>query len=173
MVLRIDAHSSRELQAILLAVRRAPKEIQAQIRKQSKAIAQPEWQKSMAEHARTRLEHMVLVRTARVSVSNQNIRLSSASIGKSLAGGLKPSQSYAAVEFGADRSSTRTYEATSRKGRRYTVHQRRTTAQLRPRNVNGFVFYPAVAQMIPRIASLWAQTTVRTFAEALEGKSNG
>ena len=29
---------------------------------------------------------------------------------------------------------------------------------------------PAAAQMIPRFAALWAQTVVRTFHEAMEGK---
>jgi hypothetical protein len=32
------------------------------------------------------------------------------------------------------------------------------------------VFYPAAREMIPRLAALWIQTTVRTIAEALEGK---
>lgn len=170
MVLRIDAYASRELQAILLAVRRAPKTIQAEIRKQTKVIGQAEWQKAMAEHANTRLEHRALVSTARLSASNQNIRLSSATVGKSLAGGMDPKAEYAAIEFGAtNRGDYRSYSSTSTRGRAFKV-KRRTKAQLRPRNTGGYVFYPSAAQMIPRIAALWAQTTVRAFAEALEGE---
>lgn len=176
-MLRIDAHASRELQAVLLAVRRAPKEIQAQIRKQTKAIALPEWQQAMAESSQilSRAQHLVLVKTARVSVSNQNIRLSSATVGKALSGGLKPSEGYAAFEFGTDRRADRvnTYRAHSRKGKEYWVHKRHTTRQLPFLNKTGHAFYPAVARMIPRIASLWAQTTVRVLMEAFEGKTNG
>lgn len=169
MVLRIDVRASRELQAILLAVRRAPTEIQKQIRQQTKAIAQTEWQRAMAEMADTRLEHRVLVATSRVAVSNQNIKLSSATVGKALSGGLQPKVSYPAVEFGATRGVKRSYSRRSRNGGTHNV-SRRTAQQLRPRNKTGHVFYPAAARMIPRIAALWAQTVVRTFAEALEGK---
>lgn len=150
MVLRIDAKSSRELQAIILAIKRAPREVQTQIRKQTKAIGQAEWQAAMAKQATTLLEQRVLVSTARLSASNQNIRLSSATVGRPLSGGLSPKTSWGGVEFGSAR-----------------YHQ------FRPRNRKGYVFYPAVARIVPRIAALWAQTTARVFGEALEGKSNG
>lgn len=169
MVLQIDALSSRELQAVLLAIKSLDKETQGQIRRGTKAIAAAEWTQALAEQANTRLEHRVLVDTGRVTPSNQNIKLSSATIGRSLSGGLNPSQSYAGVEFGANRNDQRTYTAHSSTGKSYSV-TRRTKAQLRPRMRKGYVFYPAVARMVPRIAALWAQTVVRAVGEALEGK---
>jgi hypothetical protein len=47
---------------------------------------------------------------------------------------------------------------------------RNTTAQFKPRNRSGYVFYPAAKEMIPRLASLWVQTVVKTFADIFEGK---
>lgn len=158
---------------MLLAVRRAPKELQRQIRKQTKTIGQPEWQSAMAQEHQlaSRVTQLVLVKTARMSVSNQNIRLSSASVGKALSGGLKPSVSYAGFEFGADQNGRTSYKAHSRTGTEYWVRNRHTRRQLPRRNPNGFVFYPAVARMIPRIAALWAQTAVRVLMEAFEAKN--
>lgn len=157
------------MQAALLGVRRAEKAVQANIRKATKAIATPEWQKALTERAETRLEHRVLVDTARVSVSNQNVRLASASVGRALSGGLKPSEGYAAVEFGANRQQKNTYERTSSKGNRFPV-TRRTRAQLRPQRRKGYVVYPAAQKVIPRFAALWVQTVVKTMHDAIEGK---
>lgn len=160
---------------MILAIRAAPREIQAQIRQQSKAISTPELQRAMAEQlsisAGYRAQDRVLVQTARVAVSNQNIRLSSATVGRKLKGGLNPKTQYAGMEFGADKQRRATYSARSRKGRHYTVTKRRTTQQLPRRNRKGWVFYPAVAEVVPRILALWTQTTVRVLAEAFEGKS--
>ncbi|NQX34053.1 hypothetical protein [Herbiconiux sp. VKM Ac-2851] len=166
---RIDARSSRELQALILGLNRASKEMQGNIRKYTRSELEPEWQKGLAQRAETRLEHRVLVDTARVSVSNQNVRLKSASLSKSLSGGLKPSESWYAAEFGADAGKTTTYTATSRKGNRYQV-TRHTSAQLRPRRRNGYVIGPTVDDLLPRLASLWFQTAIKTLRDGAEGK---
>lgn len=176
MPVRISVWNSRELLATILAIRQAPKEIQKQIRQQTKTITSEEWKRAMGEQASTvnaaRVTSRVLVQTARVAVSNQNIRLSSATVGRRLKGGLEPKVHYYALEYGAEGKRT-TYEATSRRGKKFTVHQRRTTQQLPPRRKAGWVFGPAVADMVPRIAALWVQTTVRVIAEAFEGKRGG
>ena len=36
--------------------------------------------------------------------------------------------------------------------------------------ITGYVVYPAAAEAIPRIASLWVQTAVRTLHELVEGR---
>lgn len=169
--MRISVWDSRELQALLLALRGFDRDLQKEIRQRTKAIAQPAWQQEVAERAETKLEQKVLASTARVQVSNQNVMLRSAAIGRSLSGGLKPSASFAAVEFGANKVAT-TYQTHSKKGKPYQV-TRRTREQLRPRNKKGYVVFPAAAAMIPRLAALWAQTTVRTFYETIERANRG
>lgn len=168
--MRISVFDSKELQAILLALRGFDRELKKQIRQQTKKVAEPEWQKAVNEHASTRLEHRILASTARVQVSDQNVMLRSAHIGKSISGGLKPSEAWPAVEFGGNQSKVGKYQTRSRKGTVYTA-TRHTARQLRPRNPKGYVVFPAAAQVIPRMAALWAQTLVRTFHEMTEGKS--
>lgn len=171
MAMRISVFNSAELQATILAMKGMERELAKQVRRVTKAVVDPVWREAVAANASTRLESKALASTARVAVSDQNVTLKSAAIGRKLSGGLLPSQSYHAVEFGGDRAAKRTYEATSSKGKKFKV-TRRTQAQLRPRNRKGYVVYPAVAEVIPRIASLWVQTTVRTFYELIEKKVN-
>lgn len=167
--MRLDVFESRELMATILAIKSLDKTLRKINRRETKRIAAPEWRKALAQHADTRLEHRVIVDTAVVTVSDQNVRIQSANKGRPLSGGLDPKADYHAVEFGADTSRTSTYTR-RRKG---TMHRvtRRTSSSLKPRRwPTGYVFFPTARLFIPRMASLWVQTTVRTIANALEGK---
>lgn len=168
-MLRIDVRGSRELQATILSIRRAPTEIKKRIRQHTKDIAATEWTKALAERAETRLEHALLVNTARVQVSDQNIKLKSGSLTKKLSGGLPVSEGAPIAEFGTNTQAKKTYQRKSKKGGFHSV-TRRTRRAFKPINNKGYVVYPAAGEMIPRIASLWVQTTIRTFYEALERK---
>lgn len=168
--MRIDVFKSRELLATIYAIRSIDKTLQKQIRTQTKQVAAPEWTKALAERADTRLEHRVIVGTSVVTVSNQNVRVQAAGKGRALRGGLQPTRDYNAVEFGAN-TERATYQRRSRKGRMHSV-TRVINTQLKPHSGNrGYVFWPAAREMVPRMARLWAQTTVRTIANALEGKA--
>ena len=169
-MIRIDVFNSRELQAVILAVKASRTNIRKAIRQQSKKVIQPEWQKGMAEHAESLLESRVLVASATVLVSDQNVKLRSATKGRRLSGGLNPKTQYYAAEYGADREDSRPVEGRSRKGKAYAIPKRHTKRQLRSRRQSGYVYGPTVASMVPRIASLWAQTVVKVMADALEGK---
>lgn len=166
--MRLDVLKSPELLATIYALRSVDKDIQKQVREQTKRVAGPEWRKALAERANTRLEHRVLVDTTVISVSNQNVRVRSASKGRALSRGLNPKTDYAPVEFGAN-PKRQTYTRKSKRGGTHKVTRTVGTGFKRP-NRKGYVFYPAAREMIPRLASLWVQTTVRTIAEALEGK---
>lgn len=168
MALRISVWNSRELRAVLSALGSLDREVQGHIRRETKSMAETAWKQAVAERASTRLEQRVLASTARAQASNQNVMLRSAHIGRSLSGGLKPSEHYHAVEFGSGRRGS--YDTYTRRSKRGGTHQvrRRTTNQLRNRNRDGYAVYPAAAELIPRIASLWVQTTMRAIHEAFE-----
>lgn len=170
-MLKISVLNSKELQATILALKTMDKTVSANIRRYTKLIGQPEWQKGLREHALSRVQIRTLADTGRVAVSNQNVSLKSATVGRSLSGGLNPKEDWAAFEFGADRGNAakRTYDATSRKGKRYTV-TRNTRRQLPPRSRSGWVVFPTARELIPRFASLWYQTTIRTLYETFERK---
>lgn len=168
--MRIDAKASPELRATILAVRALDKTLQKTIRQHTKQVAAQAWMEALRSRAQTKLEHRALVDTAVVAVSNQNVRIRSASKGRPLSGGFSPKLHGHAAEFGADQTTPTTYQRKSRTGG--SAHQvtRRATTGLRPRNREGYVFWPTAREMVPRLASLWVQTTVRTIATALEGK---
>lgn len=161
--MRIDVRGSRELKDIILALRSSDREVRSAIRTFTRAELTRPWLEAINDQASTILERRVISATATVKVSDQNIRITSATKGRRLSGGLSPKTDYAAVEFGA-KGGKRTY---TRKGHKVT---RNTTAQFKARNRKGYVFYPAATEMIPRLARLWVQTVVKTFADIFDGR---
>jgi hypothetical protein len=172
--LRISVFNSAELQGVILMLRGLDRELAKQLRKAIKSMADPVWRDEMAQHASTRLESTVLARTARVAVSNQNVTLKAAQVGRTLKGGFDPKADYHSAEFGVGPDTVEKVTARSRRGKSYSYRRRALHAPLRARNAKGFVFYPSIAAIVPRIGSLTVQTAVRTFHEQLEkGAGNG
>ena len=161
--MRLDIRGSQELQDVARAIQSSEKEVRSAIRAFTKARLTTPWLQEIAAEADTTLERRVISSTATVAVSDQNIRIQSASKGRRLSGGLQPKVDYGPVEFGAGHKK-RSY---TRKGHRVT---RNTTAQFRGKRRQGYVFYPAAREMIPRLASLWVQTVVKTYADIFEGR---
>lgn len=166
---RISVLVSDELKTLLSALRTVPKDVQAQIRRFTKADAQPIWQEEIRSRVTTTVDERVFGKTARVRVSNQNVNLEAARIGKSLSGGAKPADIAAGREFGRNDDQKHAYATTSRRGKRYTV-SRHTKRQLPTRNTNGRVVFPSTRKSIPRFASLWIQTAARTLYDAFDRK---
>jgi hypothetical protein len=164
-MLRIDVKSSRELQALILSVRQADKDVQKEIRQRTKPMIQAEWKKALAENAMTRVESIALVDSARVAVSNQNVKLKSGGLARKLSGGARVFEISKQAEFGA---ALKTIRYQGRRGSKSFPVERTAGGQFRYENKKGYVVYPAAAEIIPRLASLWVQTAVRTFHEALE-----
>lgn len=158
---RISVLVSKELMVLAQAVRTMEPEMRAQIRKHTKQVVEPVWRESVRANVTDRMQTRVLSDTARVAVSDQNVMLKSAGVGK--VGGTPASVLARGVEFGADRNSTRAVR--SRSGKSY---QRHTKRQFKLPRSRGYVVYPAAREVIPRIASLWVQTAVRTMHEVLE-----
>jgi hypothetical protein len=143
---RISVLNSRELAATVLALSSFDRTLQGTVRKVTKIIGQPEWQRAVGGNVSTRFEQRVLGDTARMVVSNQNVTLKAGAIGRKMRGGGRPPLLAKAAEFGGNRK------------------------QFRSPNRRGYVAYPAAARMIPRFAALWTQTAVRTFHEAMEAR---
>lgn len=162
--MRIDVRGSRELQDVILALRSSDTEVRRAIRTYTKAELTRPWLEAINNRASTTLERRVIAATATVAVSDQNIRIQAAAKGRRLSGGLMPKVDYAPIEFGAKPRVTRY----TRKGRTVT---RNTTAQFKPHNRRGYVFYPTASEMIPRLARLWVQTVVKVYGDIFDGRS--
>lgn len=169
-LLKISANSSREIRATVQGLKLFPNEYRKWLRGETQKMALPAWNEELGKRSASNVQRRVLVSTARVSVSDQNVMLKSATVGRSLNGpGSKPSDLAAAEEFGGDRAKVTTYRTRSSKGKTYNV-TRHTQRQLPTRRRGGYVVYPAASEIIPRVASLWVQTFVRTIYEAIERK---
>lgn len=168
-MLGIDVRNSRELRATFLAIRNAGPDIQKYLRLSIKTFTLTEWRAAVAQEAATMAQSRVLAQTAKIAVSNQNIRMSGGNSAKRLAGGARISDLAHPEEFGADRDRTKTYNS-SRNGRPYKIRGRHTTRQLRLPRRRGYVVYPAAQYMIPRIASVAVQTVIRTLLDIVDGK---
>lgn len=166
---RIDVEQSRAMQATLLALRAAPREVRANVRRYTKSLVEPEYQRQVRERAiANRAQARVIGGGARIQISDQNVRMRTAASTRPLSGGLVPNKSGAALEFGSNqRTRTRYWRTTA--GTRHLV-TRNTTAQLPKFRKRGWAFWPTVVDLTPRIAALWAQTAIRTVHDALEGR---
>lgn len=168
MSLRISIHTSNELQVLRARYKQLPTELRSQLNKATRADALPIWRRSLEAQPATVADRKVLIDTAKVGVSARNIELRSATVGKPLTGGLNPKTDARALEFGAIDPDQRSRYSTRRGGHRYVI-ERRARRQLPHRKRTGRVVYPAAAEAIPALASLWVQTAVRTTYEAHEG----
>lgn len=151
-MIRVSAYSSRELLNVLRGIRNLDRETRKQTRAGLRSMIREAWQGELAQRADTRLQRRVLVDTARAVVSDQNVRLQSARMNRSLSGGLRPSSGFGPVEFGAG-PRVRNAKAFGGQARR------------------GKVVYPTVAEIVPRVLAMYVQTFKRTIHEAFEGKA--
>lgn len=164
-MLKVGDH--RALQAVTLAFKTLDRSLQRDIRRATTQTMNPEWRAAVSERASTTMDQLVIARGARISGGNPPKAIA-ASSSRSLSGGLVPRDSWAGFEFGAN-PRRKTYRRKSRNGGSHNV-TRNTTAQLPRRNAKGRVAFPAVADIGPRLASLFVQIVVRRVHEAAEGK---
>ena len=158
---RISLLVSKDLATLVQAVRGLDREVAAQLRKHTRVVVEPVWQEAVRGQVSDRAQTRILSDTARAAVSDSNVTLKSGGTGKTH--GTPNSVLARGEEFGADRTFTKTL--VSKTGKSY---KRRTKAQFRLPRSRGYVVYPAAREVIPRIASLWVQTAVRTVHEVFE-----
>lgn len=154
------------LRAVVLALKAARRDVRNDIAKATRQTMSPVWRDAVAKRARTDIDRKVIAQGARIVAGNPPVAVAAQSR-RRLAGGLVPTERWHAVEFGANREEVTTYDRRSPRG---TVHDvtRHTQRQLPPRYRKGRVAYPALKEVVPRLASLWVQIVVRKFNEAVE-----
>ncbi|WP_026874292.1 hypothetical protein [Jiangella gansuensis] len=166
-MLRVGNH--RELQAVVLALKAMDRDLARDIRRDTVRTMGPEWKEAVQRRASWHMDHRVIVPGTRIAGGNPPTMIA-ASSRRRLSGGLVPVQAWGGFEFGSNRSRRTTYTRRNRRtGGTHSV-TRNTTRQLPRRAPRGRVAYPAVAEMAPRLASLWVQTVVRRVHEAAEGR---
>ncbi|GAA4178944.1 hypothetical protein [Gryllotalpicola koreensis] len=162
----LSVRGSRELQAVLLALRGAQREVRNDINKTARQKARPMWTEALAAHIENVHDEPMIVRGASVAVGVRQVRLKAAQSRKPLRGGLDPATNWAADEFGT-RNRQKTYTRTSTRGRRYEV-----TAwvgrSLPGRQKHGRVAMAAASIVGTKIVGLWVRVVVDTFRAAAQ-----
>lgn len=157
----------RELRAAVLAARAARRDIRNDLNRRVRTF-KPIWADAITSNSGSDPRDALLSAGARIAPGNPP-RLVTASTKKKV-GRLIAVENWAGIEYGANHALTTRYDRTSTKGTRHAVTRHVRTGLPRRRR-KGRVIEPAVTQILPRIASLWAQTVVRTYLDALEGKN--
>ena len=162
---RVDVSGIREARLAATALRAVEPDLRKAVNKSTREVVNPVWREAIETRARRRLDDVVLRRGARVATGTRPA-LVAASSRKAMSGGLIPADDWPVIEFGGRRGVTTTYTRRSRNGGTHRV-TRHTRRQLPERTPGGRVLYPALAEALPRVASLWSQTAVRLVFEAL------
>lgn len=139
-------------------------EVRKQIRTHTRGTAKQVWQDELAQQTTTRLQNRVLVDSARLSVTDQNVTLKSAQVGK-MSSGVPVSRLAGPAEFGSAPSRKVTQSSGRGGNKQYT---RRLGGAFGAPRRKGKVFFPAAHASIARIGALWIQTAARTVAETFE-----
>jgi hypothetical protein len=136
----LDVSRSAELQAALLALRAADRDIRSDINKDARNELNPEWQQQLQAKVSTKLERAALLPGARLSFGTRGGGALAST--RKLSGGLVPKRDYGPVEFGSSRSK-----------------------QFRAFNRYGYVAHQAAPKVIRRAVAIWVTTIVQKFAQ--------
>lgn len=154
----LDVRDSRELQATILALRQAQREIRTGINKEARSRIRPLWQAELGRRARDEMTRRIIVAGARATASDRGVTMHAATSRRPLSGGLVPATEWAGAEFGA---RTRRVEVTqrSRAGNDYT-RPLTINRQFPGRQQDGMVAFDAASEVGTRLVALWVHTVV-------------
>lgn len=164
----LDVRKSPELQAAILGMKRANKEIRLEIYKRARTELGGEWVPALQSRASSLAEQRVLVKGARTKVSTEGFSMVAATSNKQLSGGLVPSRDYAGFEWGA-RTRRETFSQRSPKGRRYEV-TKMINRQFHGRQKEGQIVMESASKLGTRLVALWVKTIVETYRDAMNGE---
>ncbi len=185
-MLRVGDHE--ELQAAVLAMKAADRDLKRRINQATREKMNPVWQDLVKANlfGDSVMAGRILNTGVRIAAGNPpqaKAAQSSKRIGaKNGSRGLVPREDYAGWEFGGNRMAYSRYERKNpfrpvhggrkRRGNPAGTHtvERRTMLHMPRREPSGRVVYPAFAELGPRMVSLWVQIIVKSYHDAAEGR---
>lgn len=157
-MLRIDG--ADELRAAALLYKRAPREVQAAIRKEAKG-----WAPTLKAAAEARASDPVakaVARSGEVTVTAKGLR---ATFGTGTWQGVALGELARPWEFGTSRPNA-FHEYYDRRGGRAVKVNRRTQRQVPRRKDTGRFLYPAVADCTPDLVGRWVRAVATAYGGA-------
>lgn len=148
-----------EAAAVVAALKSVDKDIKKSTNAQVRSVVTPVWKDEVAGRISRPMDQLVLGTGVRVAPAANGFVMHAANNKRERSGGLVPVESWKAWEFGGLRGKTTTYDRRSSNGGRHSV-TRHAKRQLPERRQSGRVLFPATANVLPRVASLWTQTAM-------------
>lgn len=164
-----SAATSETFRAVVLALKLVERDVRNDINRTTRSIVGPEWISAVKDKTgpMPSIDQKVLGKGTRIIPGNP-LQLVASTSTRPLSGGLVPTEASRGFEFGTDkRDKFSTYDRRSANGGTHSV-TRRTTRHLPNRVRRGRAIFPAVAEVMPRLTSLWVQIIVRKIYEAHE-----
>jgi hypothetical protein len=164
-----SAATSDTFRAVALALKLVPKDVRNDINRETRAVLSAIWIPAVTKRtdAMPEIDRKVLGKGTRVKPGNP-VQLFASTSTRPLSGGLVPNEYSRGFEFGTDlRDKYTEYTRRSANGGSHTV-SRRVGRHLPNRVRKGRAVFPAVAETVPRLTSLWVQIVVRKIYEAHE-----
>jgi hypothetical protein len=171
----ISIKGSKELQAIVLALKTVDKTLRPEMYSRTRQLILPDWQTGIQEKINAKPYSKVntaLMKGQRVSVGTQGVSVLAAQSSKSVRPGstLTPRENWAAAEFG-----TKPREALirGRRGETQYAYRRRIMTGFLANNRKGKFAFRQAEEIISRSVALWVQTVVQVISEAVDKGETG
>lgn len=173
----ISVKGSKELQAVILAMKVVDKDLRPEMYQRTRDKILPDWQTTLQERINgfkyEQLHTALLMKNTRVGIGTQGVNVSAATSTKAIRKGstLSPAGNFYLAEFGAN---TKEVEVKGRRGNTQYNYRRKVNTGLLNRTRKGRFAYKTANTIVSRSVALWVQTIVQTINEAVEkGTRNG
>ena len=157
----LDVERSPQLQAAILSLKQADRELRKNINKDVRGQLKPVWAEALRGNVDNRLDVRVISQSNRIAVGTRQITAYAATSKKPLRGGLVPADDWAAEDLGMVRRPKR-ITATSNKGKTFSYTRMQGNQFPRRRN-KGRVAFPAASAVIKKAIPIWLETIVSHY----------
>lgn len=161
-LVKLDVNQSRELQATILALKAAQRQVRLDINKEARNAIRPLWQQELNSRAHSRMEQALIVARARATASDRGVRVTAAN-GRELRGGLDPATGWPGAEFGA-RSKRVSKGEVSKRTRRPYQRDQVINRQFKGRTQHGRIAFDAASAAMTKVVGIWVRTVVGALA---------
>lgn len=166
----ISVKGSKELQAIVLALKTVDKTLRPEMYARTRQHILPDWTTGIQERINAQPYSKVntaLMKGQRVSVGTQGVSVLAAQSSKAVRPGstLTPRQNWAAAEFG---TKPREVVVRGRRGSTQYNYRRKIMTGFLPNNRKGKFAFRQAEEIISRSVAMWVQTVVQVISEAVD-----
>jgi len=166
----ISVKGSKELQAIVLALKTVDKTLRPEMYARTRQHILPDWTTGIQERINAQPYSKVntaLMKGQRVSVGTQGVSVLAAQSSKAVSPGstLTPRQNWAAAEFG---TKPREVVVRGRRGSTQYNYRRKIMTGFLPNNRKGKFAFRQAEEIISRSVAMWVQTVVQVISEAVD-----